>query len=374
MSSSKKKISELPQKDALAPSDLVPIVDTESARLTTKKTTVADLAAAVDAVPNSDRGVPGGVATINPTTGKLEVSQLPPLAVTETFTVSSAAAMLALPAQMGDFAVRLDANTTYILAGNSAATLADWQEIIVPPGSLAGLTDVNTGDPSVRAALVFDPDTQKWRGVALTTLAVNGADGATGVTGPSGATGPAGAVGATGATGAAGLIGAVGATGLRGVTGATGVAGPSGSIGPSGPAGVSGATGATGVAGPTGEFGPRGATGPRGPTGVAGDQGATGATGAVGRDGATGVQGATGVIGATGVAGVRGITGATGPVGATGVGATGIQGATGPAGVTVLSALTDVVVSGIATGDVLRYNDGKWRNYGEENLTDGGNF
>jgi hypothetical protein len=36
--------------------------------------------------------------------------------------------------------------------------------------------------------------------------------------------------------------------------------------------------------------------------------------------------------------------------------------------------LTDVLLSGLNTGDVLRYADNKWRNYNETQLTDGGNF
>jgi hypothetical protein len=39
-----------------------------------------------------------------------------------------------------------------------------------------------------------------------------------------------------------------------------------------------------------------------------------------------------------------------------------------------LSGLKDVTISAVASGDVLRYNGSKWSNYGENNLTDGGNF
>jgi len=40
----------------------------------------------------------------------------------------------------------------------------------------------------------------------------------------------------------------------------------------------------------------------------------------------------------------------------------------------VLNGLTDVTISSVATGQVLRYNGNAWINYDEENLVDGGSF
>jgi hypothetical protein len=172
----KKKISELDLKDNPAPTDLIPIVDMSLTRRKTKKTTLADLVELVDAVPNTDRGVPGGVATLNETTGRLEPDQVPALAVTETFNVSSAVAMLALPAQTGDFAIRSDINKTFVLAGPTPAVLENWQEIIVPTPSLTALPDVNVEElPSVRSALVFDPVTQLWRSADIAKITDGGA-------------------------------------------------------------------------------------------------------------------------------------------------------------------------------------------------------
>jgi hypothetical protein len=39
-----------------------------------------------------------------------------------------------------------------------------------------------------------------------------------------------------------------------------------------------------------------------------------------------------------------------------------------------LNGLTDVTITSVAVGNVLRYNGSKWVNYVETNLTDGGNF
>ena len=64
----------------------------------------------------------------------------------------------------------------------------------------------------------------------------------------------------------------------------------------------------------------------------------------------------------TGSAAVAGVSGGVGP-----------QGPAGNAG--PLSGVTDVALSGVADGDVLRYQSNKWRNFKETDLTlDGGNF
>ena len=55
-------------------------------------------------------------------------------------------------------------------------------------------------------------------------------------------------------------------------------------------------------------------------------------------------------------------------------GGVGPQGPQGPAGANSLASLTDVAVSNVASGDVLRYSDSAWRNRPESLLIDGGNF
>jgi hypothetical protein len=57
-----------------------------------------------------------------------------------------------------------------------------------------------------------------------------------------------------------------------------------------------------------------------------------------------------------------------------GIGPQGPQGVIGPPG-NALSAASDVQLSGVADGDVLRYSDSKWRNFPESNIViDGSNF
>lgn len=59
-------------------------------------------------------------------------------------------------------------------------------------------------------------------------------------------------------------------------------------------------------------------------------------------------------------------------------GGVGPQGPAGEAGdVTVpagLSNLSDVTLTGVADGDLLRYSANRWRNFREDILVDGGNF
>jgi len=65
--------------------------------------------------------------------GLLPTSTIPPLAISETYVVSSESAMLALTAQRGDVAIRSDVNKTFILSvDGGAATLANWKQILTP--------------------------------------------------------------------------------------------------------------------------------------------------------------------------------------------------------------------------------------------------
>jgi hypothetical protein len=77
------------------------------------------------------------------TTGTLPSSVLPPLAINETFTAATQAAMLALTAQRGDVAIRSDlGGKFYILTTDSPTTLADWKPLVASSDvlSVAGRT------------------------------------------------------------------------------------------------------------------------------------------------------------------------------------------------------------------------------------------
>ncbi|QVR48634.1 hypothetical protein [Stenotrophomonas phage BUCT609] len=73
-----------------------------------------------------------GVTVATLVGGKVPNSQVPPLAITSTFVVSTQAAQLALVAEEGDVCIRTDLNKTYIKLGTTLGTMLDWQEMLSP--------------------------------------------------------------------------------------------------------------------------------------------------------------------------------------------------------------------------------------------------
>lgn len=88
--------------------------------------------ARADARISAAKADPDGIASLSG--GKLDAGQLPALAITETFVVSTEAAMLALDVQQGDVAVRSDLQASFILTAEPASTLPNWQELLAPTG------------------------------------------------------------------------------------------------------------------------------------------------------------------------------------------------------------------------------------------------
>ena len=103
----------------------------------------------IDALGTVDKGAAGGVASLD-ATGKIPSSQLPPIAITETFVVNSQASMLALAAQSGDVAVRADLKKSFILRLEPASVLANWQELLTPTDAVLSVNG-KTGVVSLSA-------------------------------------------------------------------------------------------------------------------------------------------------------------------------------------------------------------------------------
>ena len=107
--------------------------------------TVTGLQTALDGkIASTEKGAANGVATLG-SDQKLTASQVPAIAITDTYIVASQAAMLALAAQRGDVAVRSDLQKSFILSTESPTTLADWVELQTPTDavlSVAGKTGV----------------------------------------------------------------------------------------------------------------------------------------------------------------------------------------------------------------------------------------
>lgn len=90
----------------------------------------------------SNKGIAGGYASLDGS-GKVPNSQIPALAITDTYIVANQAAMLALSlAETGDVAVRQDLNKSFILSG-TYSTLADWKELLTPTDTVLSVNGQN---------------------------------------------------------------------------------------------------------------------------------------------------------------------------------------------------------------------------------------
>lgn len=97
----------------------------------TGATTVGGAQSALSLVPGTD------IATL--VGGKVPSSQLPAIAITDTFVVASQAAMLALTAETGDVAVRTDISETFILQGTDPSVLGDWVQLETPTAAVSSV-------------------------------------------------------------------------------------------------------------------------------------------------------------------------------------------------------------------------------------------
>lgn len=81
---------------------------------------------------SKNTGTTNGTVPVIGSDGKLDSSIMPAIAITDTFVVSTQAAMLALSVQVGDVCVRTDQSKSYILRVEPATALANWQELLTP--------------------------------------------------------------------------------------------------------------------------------------------------------------------------------------------------------------------------------------------------
>jgi hypothetical protein len=103
-------------------------------------TTVQEAIAELDAekIPVSEKGAAGGVATLDGS-GKVPSSQIPPIAITETYPVASEAEMLALDVQVGDVAVRSDIAVNFILRYAPPTSPSNWLALAAPASSVSSV-------------------------------------------------------------------------------------------------------------------------------------------------------------------------------------------------------------------------------------------
>lgn len=108
----------------------------------------------------STKGVANGVAELD-SNGKIPSSQLPTLAISDTFVVNSEGDMLSLVAERGDVAIRTDLSKSFILAGSSAAVLADWKELLTPGDAVVSVNG-QTGSVSLDTDDIAEGATNKY--------------------------------------------------------------------------------------------------------------------------------------------------------------------------------------------------------------------
>lgn len=124
--------------------------------------TASDVNTALTYTPENTagRGAANGYASLD-SGGKVVSSQLPALAITDTFVVASQVAMLALTAQVGDVTIRTDLSESFILQGSDPTQLSSWQQLLSPTAPVTsfngrtGVLTLTSGD--VTGALTFTP-------------------------------------------------------------------------------------------------------------------------------------------------------------------------------------------------------------------------
>jgi hypothetical protein len=83
--------------------------------------------------------------------GKVPLSQLSAVVISDVFVVNTQVAMLSLSAERGDIAIRSDLNKTFVLSTDSPATLADWKELPTPTAAVSSVAG-KTGAVSLEGA------------------------------------------------------------------------------------------------------------------------------------------------------------------------------------------------------------------------------
>lgn len=131
----------------------------------TNKPTLGTAAAA-------NTGTSSGNVPVLDSSGKLNSSVVPAIAITDTFVVNSQSAMLALSAQVGDVCVRTDLKKSFILKTAGASTLANWQELLTPTDAVSSVNG-KTGAVTLSAS-----DVGALPSSTTFVSSVNGASGA----------------------------------------------------------------------------------------------------------------------------------------------------------------------------------------------------
>lgn len=114
--------------------------------------TLSGLNAEISAEIDTKKGIANGIASLGPDS-KIPSAQLPAIAITDTYVVASQAAMLALPAQTGEIAVRTDLSQTFILSAMDPTILSNWVMLMTPTDAVTSVNGL-TGNVVITKAIL----------------------------------------------------------------------------------------------------------------------------------------------------------------------------------------------------------------------------
>lgn len=132
-------------------------------------------------IPLTQKGAANGVATLDGSQ-LVPSAQIPAIAITDYLgSIASQAAMLALSGQKGDWAVRTDLGTTWVITGSDPTQLASWTQLSYPTAPVTSVNSqtgaVNLGAADVGAQPV-DVDLTTIAALDATQSGVIASDGA----------------------------------------------------------------------------------------------------------------------------------------------------------------------------------------------------
>lgn len=161
-------------ENGLVPSYATAIYDLQQSATQSAIDAAASAAAALASLNTllAQKGQANGIATLD-AGGKIPVGQIPDAALISIQNAASQAAMLALTAQVGDWAVRTDTNQVFVLKTADPTILGNWQQMGVIGAESNALAVLNTTGHVVRTGA----GTYATRAVTGTSNQVNVANG-----------------------------------------------------------------------------------------------------------------------------------------------------------------------------------------------------
>ena len=124
----------------------------EDNALGSKNSALSSMNTAVQAMSDLLAMLGSDIATL--TGGKLTPSQIPAIAITDTFVTYNTDAMLVLPAQRGDICIRTDENKTYVLSTDDPTVFDNWLDLKTPTNYADEAGHAYTAEEAVNSTMI----------------------------------------------------------------------------------------------------------------------------------------------------------------------------------------------------------------------------